>query len=113
MFQQEILESIFRTNDQTLIDRYKPLTDDEEYLKRQFAYRCGCPLNLDHPKTYNEKIQWLKLHDRNPEYIRMVDKYEAKKYVADRIGGQYIIPTWGYMMPLMRLILVSCRISSF
>lgn len=68
---------------------------DEEYLKLRFKVRMKKELNLDEPKTFNEKLQWLKLYDRNPEYTRMVDKYEAKKYVADIIGEEYIIPTLG------------------
>lgn len=52
-------------------------------------------LNLDKPVTFNEKIQWLKLYDRKPEYSKMVDKYEVKKYVADVIGEQYVIPVLG------------------
>lgn len=51
--------------------------------------------DLKNPKTFNEKLQWLKLYDRKPEYTRMVDKYEAKKYVAERIGEEYIVPTYG------------------
>ena len=50
---------------------------------------------LGDPQTYNEKLQWLKLYDRKPEYTQMVDKYEAKKYVAAIIGEEYIIPTLG------------------
>ena len=68
---------------------------EEWYLKRQFLKKVGYPLNLDNPKTFNEKLQWLKLHDRNPQYTKMVDKYEAKKYVANIIGDKYIIPTLG------------------
>lgn len=68
---------------------------DEKYLKRKYKMRIGRELNLDRPKTFNEKIQWLKLHDRNPEYTEMVDKYEVKKYVAEIIGEEYIIPTLG------------------
>lgn len=52
-------------------------------------------LNLHSPKSYNEKLQWLKLYDHNPLYTTMVDKYAAKKYVADIIGEKYIIPTLG------------------
>lgn len=52
-------------------------------------------LNLSNPKTFNEKLQYLKLHDRNPEYIKMVDKIEAKKYVAEKIGEEHIIPILG------------------
>ena len=68
---------------------------DEEFLKRKFRALMGYDLDLDNPQTYNEKLQWLKLHDRNPEYITMVDKYAVKQYVADKIGEQYIIPTLG------------------
>lgn len=52
-------------------------------------------LDLKDPRTFNEKLQWLKLYDRRPEYTRMVDKHLAKEYVADLIGQEYIIPTLG------------------
>jgi hypothetical protein len=68
---------------------------DEKYLKILYKLRTGQKLNLDDPQTFNEKLQWLKLHDRRPEYTTMVDKYAVKKYVADKIGKQYIIPTLG------------------
>lgn len=68
---------------------------DAKYLKKLFKLRMGKDLNLDNPKTFNEKLQWLKLYNRKPEYTRMVDKYEAKRYVADIIGEEYIIPTLG------------------
>ena len=55
----------------------------------------GKKLTLTAPQTFNEKLQWLKLYDRKPIYTTMVDKYEAKKYVADIIGEEYIIPTLG------------------
>lgn len=69
--------------------------NDEVYLKTIFRCFMGKKLNIDNPQTFSEKLQWLKLYDRRPEYTRMVDKYEAKKYVADLIGEQYIIPTLG------------------
>ncbi len=65
------------------------------YMKRIFRKRVGYPLNLEKPRTFNEKLQWLKLYDHNPLYTKMVDKHEAKKYVADIIGEEYIIPTLG------------------
>lgn len=68
---------------------------DKKYLEAMFYYKMGKHLDLENPKTFNEKLQWLKLFDRKPEYTTMVDKYAAKKYVADRIGEQYIIPTLG------------------
>lgn len=52
-------------------------------------------LNLKNPKTFNEKMQWLKLYDRKNEYSDMVDKYQAKIYVKNQIGDDYIIPTIG------------------
>lgn len=55
----------------------------------------GKRLNLKNPQTFNEKIQWLKLYDRKPEYTQMVDKYEVKKYIAERIGEEHVIPTLG------------------
>lgn len=68
---------------------------DERFLKLQFRARMGKPLNLKEPRTFNEKLQWLKLYDRKPEYTQMVDKYEVKAYVAKLIGEEYIIPTLG------------------
>ena len=68
---------------------------DEKYLKLIFKTMVGYELNLSEPKTFNEKLQWLKLNDRKPEYTTMVDKYSAKDYVADIIGSDYIIPTLG------------------
>ena len=67
--------------------------DDEAYLKRVFKYSLGYELNLDDPKTFNEKLQWLKLHDRQPLYTQLVDKYEVKAYVSEKIGAEYVIPT--------------------
>ena len=75
---------------------YMHLVPERWYLKRRFKRELGYPLDLDNPITFNEKLQWLKLHDRKPLYMRMVDKYEAKKYVAERIGEEYIIPTIVY-----------------
>lgn len=71
------------------------LLSDEAYLKFAFRARLGKKLDLEDPKTYNEKLQWLKLYDRKPEYTQMVDKYGVKEYVANAIGEEYIIPTLG------------------
>lgn len=51
------------------------------------------PLDLDNPRTFNEKLQWLKLYDRNPLYTKLVDKYLVKEWVAEKIGKEYVIPT--------------------
>mgnify|MGYP002625637669 CR=1 FL=1 len=68
---------------------------DKLYLSLFFRYKMGYWLDWKHPKTFNEKLQWLKLYDRHEEYSRLVDKYAVKEYVADLIGGNYIIPTLG------------------
>lgn len=69
--------------------------DDEKFLKKKWKLVFGSELDLKNPKTYNEKLQWLKLNDRKEIYTTMVDKAEAKKYVSDIIGEEYIIPTIG------------------
>ncbi len=69
------------------------LIPDRKFLELVFPLCTGYKLNLDNPRSYNEKLQWLKLYNRNPLYTRMVDKYEVKKYVADIIGEDHIIPT--------------------
>lgn len=74
--------------------------NDETYLKICYKIHTGKKLNLNNPKSFNEKIQWLKLYDRNPLYTTLADKSTAKKYVADIIGEEYIIPTiavWNYV----------------
>lgn len=68
---------------------------DEAYLKLKYRLRMGKKLDLKNPKTFNEKLQWLKLYDRRPEYTTMVDKAAVKEYVAEKIGPQHIIPTLG------------------
>ena len=74
---------------------YLSFIPDKTFLKMKYKLMMGTKLDLENPKTFNEKLQWLKLHDRNPEYTKMVDKYEAKEYVANIIGKEYIIPTLG------------------
>lgn len=66
---------------------------DKWALKIIYHNVFGRPINLKYPKTFNEKLQWLKLYNRNPEYSKMVDKAAAKDYVASIIGSEYIIPT--------------------
>lgn len=71
------------------------LLSDKQYLRLLFKSNMGYPLNLNKPQTFNEKLNWIKLHDRKPIFTTMVDKYEVKKYVASIIGEKYIIPTIG------------------
>ena len=76
-----------------LLYTFARMIPDRKFLEWVFPLYTGYKLNLDNPKTYNEKLQWLKLYDRNPEYTKMVDKFGAKKYVASIIGEEHIIPT--------------------
>lgn len=68
---------------------------DGIYLKLVFRALMGYALNFKNPRTFNEKLQWLKLHDRNPLYTQLVDKYEVRKFVAAAIGEEYLIPLLG------------------
>lgn len=68
---------------------------DKAYLKLLYRGFFNKKLDLKNPRTFNEKLQWLKLYDRNPMYTKMVDKYEAKEYVSSKIGSEYVIPTLG------------------
>ena len=79
----------------SIIQNFFTWLPDFLYLKLLFRFKMGKPLNLKNPKTFNEKLQWLKLYNRKPEYTTMVDKYAVKQYVANIIGEEYIIPTLG------------------
>lgn len=68
---------------------------DSLYLKVKYRLMIGGKLNLKNPRTYNEKLQWLKLYDRNPSYTKLVDKYEVRKYIEKKIGQEYLIPLLG------------------
>lgn len=66
---------------------------DKMVIQNLYKKTIGKKLNLENPKTFNEKLQWLKLYDRKPIYTTMVDKYEVKEYMKEKIGQEYIIPT--------------------
>lgn len=80
---------------QSSLNRFGVMLPDRIYLKWMFRLKMGKKLNLDNPISYNEKLQWLKLYDRRPEYTKMVDKYAVKDYVTQKIGKEYVIPTLG------------------
>ena len=71
------------------------LFPDKLYLTLLFRFKMGYWIDWKNPKTFSEKLQWLKLYGRKPEYTTMVDKYAVKEYVATIIGEEYIIPTLG------------------
>ena len=68
---------------------------DKEYLKLRYFGTFHRVLNLSNPSTFNEKLNWMKLYDRNPQYPILVDKARVKDYVRSIIGDKYIIPTYG------------------
>ena len=68
---------------------------DKRFLEIAYKVRMGKKLDLDNPKTFNEKLQWLKLYDRNPKYTDYVDKYRVRNYVSETIGEEYLIPLLG------------------
>ena len=76
-----------------VISDLSKMIPDKLYLQLMYYKHFHKFIDFKNPQTFNEKLQWLKLYDRNPEYTKMVDKIEAKKYVADIIGEEYIIPT--------------------
>ena len=73
----------------------KSKTPAEKFLKKKYRYFMGRDLDLENPKLYTEKLQWLKLYDHREEYTTMVDKYTVKQYVAQQIGQEYVIPLLG------------------
>lgn len=68
---------------------------DRQWVKLMYRVRMGKKLNLDNPRTYNEKLQWMKLNYYNPLYTQLADKYEVRKYISNKIGDEYLIPLLG------------------
>lgn len=79
----------------SLVRHFGQWLPDDEYVKLRYRFHMGRRLNLKKPKTFQEKLQWLKLYDHNTEYTKMVDKILAKKYVASIIGSEYVVPLLG------------------
>lgn len=71
------------------------LIPDKLYLKLKYRLILKKKLNIENPQTFNEKLQWLKLHDRNPLYTKLSDKYEVREYVKNVIGEEYLVPLFG------------------
>lgn len=90
LLQQDPMELVLRVLQQPRF----PISD-KNYLKIWYKHATGQRLELDCPKSYNDKLNWLKLYDRRPIYTTMVDKYAVKQYVADKIGAEYVIPLLG------------------
>ena len=91
----QIVKSVKETGDEEANIKYGYWADDRICAERWMRERVGYDPDLDNPKTFNEKLQWLKLNDRDPSYTKLVDKYAVKEYVSNLIGEKYVIPTLG------------------
>ena len=78
-----------------IVDRCRYIIPDSLFVRLRFRTQVGYWPDLTNPKTFNEKLNWLKLNDHRPEYTMMTDKYEVKRFIGGIIGQQYIIPTLG------------------
>ncbi len=87
-------DPVMRINYLAILGFYRGVSD-EKYLKKLFRAAMQRELNLKNPRTFNEKIQWLKINSRRPVYTTMVDKYKVKKFVSEKIGEEYVIPLLG------------------
>ena len=68
---------------------------DKIYLNLLYQVRTGRKMDWKNPKSFNEKLNWLKLYDRRPEYVKMADKYEVREYIKEKLGEEYLIPILG------------------
>lgn len=75
--------------------KFSRVIPDKVFINIKFFKFFGHFVDFKNPKTYNEKLQWLKIYNRDPLYNTFVDKYLVKEYVAKKIGEQYIIPLLG------------------
>lgn len=71
------------------------LLPDNIFLSIKYRMSNGTILHLDNPKTYNEKLQWQKIHDRDPLFTKLADKFAVRDFVAEKIGKQYLVPLVG------------------
>lgn len=94
-WEDQIVRSVKEKGDECANRRYSYWANDRICAERWLKEQVGYEPDLDHPRTFNEKLQWLKLNDRNPRYTQLVDKYAVKEYVAEVIGEKYVIPTLG------------------
>ena len=68
---------------------------DKPYLSFLFKRRLGYSMDWNNPQSFNQKLQWMKLYDKNPLYSKYADKIEVRKFIAATIGKQYLIPCLG------------------
>lgn len=85
----------FSSGTKNLICRILGVIPDKVFLKIMYKIKTGRSLDFNNPKTYSEKLNWLKVYDRNPLYTELVDKYKVRKYVKEKIGEEYLFPILG------------------
>lgn len=78
-----------------ILQKFSRLFGDKVYLQMSYRLRFGKKLDFDNPKTFNEKLNWIKIYDRNSLYTKLADKYEVKKFVASVIGEEYVVKNYG------------------
>lgn len=71
------------------------IQNDRIYIQLKYKFSLNISCNLDNPVTFQEKLQWIKLHDHKPVYHQMVDKVGVKEFIAEKIGREYVVPTIG------------------
>ena len=89
----EIKLPIFRRIANYIINKTAPMWSDRLFLQVKGRVKLDYKLNLDNPRSFNEKINWLKLNHKDESLTRLVDKYAVKEYVASIIGVEHVIPT--------------------
>ena len=92
MLKQQLCRFLLKGFRLLRVDHFLP---DEWFLRLLYFRVFNKSLNLDNPQTFNEKLQWLKLNYRKPLLTALVDKYEVKHYVSEKIGREFVIPTIG------------------
>ena len=87
-----LTDEAYRFDIQNVLGWHRGMSD-EAYLKKKYRLTFGRDCDLENPKTFTEKLQWIKLYDRRPIYTVMVDKAAAKEYVQSVIGAEHVVPT--------------------
>lgn len=77
------------------ITKFSKVFSDKLYIKLKYRLLFGKSIDLVNPQGFNEKLNWLKLYNRNPLYVCLADKYWVKQYVASKIGWDYVVPCYG------------------
>ena len=94
-FLHTFMGSLIEKNDPRINDQFKCILDDKEYICRQFKYRFGYDLNLENPKTYNEKINWEKLYNRDERKTKLADKFLVRNWVREQVGEEHLTKIYG------------------